>query len=84
VGASVGVSVRASVGAAVGSGFPPQATRITTRRSRVPRSKRVFFIDIYDILLSMGFEERAFTYFDGRHLLANIKDLSRVLISPLC
>jgi hypothetical protein len=53
------------VGTAVGSGLPPQATRITARRSRVPRSKRVFFIDIYDILLSMGFEERALKYYEG-------------------
>jgi hypothetical protein len=60
------------VGTAVGSGLPPQATRITARRSKVPRSNRLFFIDICDILLSMGFEERAVKYFDGRHLLTDI------------
>jgi hypothetical protein len=70
------VGAGASVGAAVavgGSGAPPHAARMTASKRIVPRSTKLFFIDICDILLSMGVEERALMYFDGRHLLTNVK-----------
>jgi hypothetical protein len=71
----VGVVAGASVGTEVGSGFPPHAARITASKRTVPRSIKLFFIDICDILLSMGVLMRAFMYFDGMHLLTNIKVL---------
>jgi hypothetical protein len=34
----------------------------------------IFFVDIFcDILLSKGVEVEAFTFFNGRHLLTDIK-----------
>jgi hypothetical protein len=80
------VGAGASVGAVVavgGSGAPPHAARMTASKRIVPRSTRLFFIDICNILLSMGIVTRAFMYFDGGHLLTNIKVLSGLLISPL-
>ena len=46
----------ASVGTEVGSGFPPHAAKITASKRAVPRSTKLFFIDICDILLSLGVE----------------------------
>jgi hypothetical protein len=73
LGTSTGAGVGAggSVGAAVevGSGFPPHAARITASRSTVPRSNKLFFIDIYDILLSMGFVQRGISSLRRQHLL---------------
>jgi hypothetical protein len=46
---------------------------MTASKRTVPRSTKLFFIDICDILLSMGVGMRAFMFFDGRHLLTNIK-----------
>jgi hypothetical protein len=57
------------VGTAVGSGFPPQATMITAKRSRVPKRNKLFFIDIDEILLSIGVRVRAFLFLARRHLL---------------
>jgi len=53
----------------VGSGFPPHAARMTASRSTVPRSNKLFFIDIYDILLSMGFVVRGMGSLEREHLL---------------
>jgi hypothetical protein len=77
----VAVGTGACVGAAVGAGgwgAPPHATRITPSRIRAPRSTKLFFIVIYDILLSMGFEAKPFLFFDGGHLLTDIKFSSRI------
>jgi hypothetical protein len=62
-------STGAAVGAAVGSGFPPHAAKMTASRSRVPRSIKVFFIDIYEVLLSVYFVQEGFYFLLGRHLL---------------
>jgi hypothetical protein len=58
----VGVVAGASVGTEVGSGFPPHAARITASKRAVPRSIKLFFIDICNILLSMGIEAGLFSF----------------------
>jgi hypothetical protein len=50
------------VGTEVGSGFPPHAARITASKRAVPRSIKLFFNDICNILLSMGVEAGLFSF----------------------
>jgi hypothetical protein len=49
--------------------LPPQAARITASKRSVPRSTKLFFIDMCDILLSMLLIREGFSIFDGRHHL---------------
>jgi hypothetical protein len=70
------------VGTVVGSGFPPHAARMTPSKRRVPRSTKLFFIDICDILLSTDIEQRAWIFLSGGTSLRLLKSL-RVLISSL-